>query len=193
MEWVTTKLVDKLIKEKIIEEAENELYVFAFVTRVEQLSVMLIIGVIAIKFQVLFQTLVFGVFFHSLRTHAGGYHTNTYTRCFIGSIVIFLIFVCIGYPFLITNISIMYGLLIVSILVLEIIGAVNHPNVGWNQKEYSTSKRITRITVVIETAIISVVDLLGGNKSYVVFMSFGIILSALLLFVGKYLRMEVRV
>lgn len=45
---------------------------------------------------------------------------------------------------------------------------------------------------MIEAAIVFVVDLLGGNKSYVVFMSFGIILSALLLFIGKCL-MEVRV
>lgn len=61
-----------------------------------------------------------------------------------------------------------------------------------NVSEGGTSKRITRITVVIEAAIVFVVDLLGGNKSYVVFMSFGIILSALLLFIGKCL-MEVRV
>ena len=81
--------------------------------------------------------------------------------------------------------------LLVAICVLLIIGSVNHPNMAWNEEEYVKSKRMSRITVVIEGLCIFGAKCLPIPNDYILFMSFGVILSAILLALGKIIKQEV--
>ena len=85
----------------------------------------------------------------------------------------------------------MLMLLIAGVLIF-IIGAVNHPNMDWNKEEYNASKMIARVVVLSEVCSITVLYLLGMAESYVLFMSFGLILSAFLLALGKITKQEVK-
>ena len=72
-----------------------------------------------------------------------------------------------------------------------IIGGVNHPNMDWSEEEYRENKRITRIVAITEMVCISVLFYFGMGKSYILYMSFGIMLSAVLLALGKIIKQEV--
>lgn len=70
-------------------------------------------------------------------------------------------------------------------LLILLIGAVNHPNMEWSKKEYENCKALARIAVIVELFIITSFLYLGMEKDYILFMSFGMILCAFLLALGK--------
>ena len=71
------------------------------------------------------------------------------------------------------------------------IGAVNHPNMHWDRKEYIMCKNTARMICVVEVGIIIAFSLIGISYSYILFMSFGVILSAIMLLIAKFIRQEV--
>ena len=71
------------------------------------------------------------------------------------------------------------------------IGAVNHPNMGWSKKEHDDSKYITRVTAFVEFVSIMIFSYLKFEDSYILFMSFGLISSSFLLSLGRVLGQEV--
>ena len=77
-------------------------------------------------------------------------------------------------------------------VIIFIIGAINHPNMDWSEKEHEDTKKIARIIVVIETVCIIGFCYLGMAKSYILYMSFGLMLSAVLLVLGKLMKQEVK-
>ena len=62
----------------------------------------------------------------------------------------------------------------------------------WSKKEHNDSKMISRIIVTIEVSCIMVLYFLGMAENYILFMSFGVILSAFLLVLGKMKGQEVK-
>lgn len=84
------------------------------------------------------------------------------------------------------------ALTFVALIVILVIGAVNHPNMGWSKKEHDNSKYITRVTAFIEFVSIVFFSYLKFEDSYILYMSFGLILSALLMGIGKALGQEVK-
>jgi accessory gene regulator B len=62
----------------------------------------------------------------------------------------------------------------------------------WNKEEYNVGKMTTRVVVMLEVCSIISLYLLGMKESYVQFMSFGLILSAFLLALGKITKQEVK-
>ena len=83
-----------------------------------------------------------------------------------------------------------YSILVVSIVVLLIIGAVNHPNMHWNSKEFEASQRASRLIVFLEGIIIWILAVLDADSSIIVFMAFAIILSTILLLLAKITKQE---
>lgn len=77
-------------------------------------------------------------------------------------------------------------------IVVFMLGAVNHPNMEWNKKEYEENKMLARVTVLLEMLIIIIFAYLGMAEKYILFMSFGIILCAVLLLLGKIIGQEVK-
>lgn len=89
------------------------------------------------------------------------------------------------------EINITYIFLIISIIILELIGAVNHPNMIWNKEEFRESKNASRIVVAIEGLIIAFLSYLGANTEIIVVMAFAVILSAFLLLLAKINKQEI--
>lgn len=80
----------------------------------------------------------------------------------------------------------------IALIFSLVIGAVNHPNMDWNKKEHDDSKYIARVTAFIEFISIAFLSYLKFEDSYILFMSFGLILSAFLLLMGKLFGQEVK-
>ena len=72
-------------------------------------------------------------------------------------------------------------------------GTVNHPNIDMDKDELQENKKSARLLVLMEAAVIILLDILGMNQLYVSYMSIAIILCSLLMCVAKLLKQEVKV
>ena len=82
-------------------------------------------------------------------------------------------------------------LVIISALIILFVGAVNHPNMHWNVREYNISKNCASVVAIMKLGCIILLLLLGLSYSDILFMSFGLTLSAIMLLLAKILRQEV--
>jgi len=192
VEKMAIKLVQKLEKEKLINRAVIEEYEYATITLMERLITMGTIILIAITYKEILPTIFFLFFFLSLRKRTGGYHSDKFWKCYIGTVLSYLAIVKIAVLFL-EHLALLYGLLLLSIVLIEIIGTVNHPNMDMNKDELTESKSAARLLVLLEGLIILSSILLGNDKMYVIYMSIAIILCATLLSLSKILKQEVKV
>ncbi len=64
--------------------------------------------------------------------------------------------VLVDYP------QLVFGLLLVAICIVEVIGTVNHPNIHMDAVEMSESKRAARILCAVEVCVIYTFTLLGA-------------------------------
>ena len=81
---------------------------------------------------------------------------------------------------------------LVSAMVIFVLGAVNHPGMDWNKEEFEENKKLARITVFVELLVVIALTYLGMAEKYILFMSFGMILCAILLTLGKITGQEVK-
>ena len=134
--------------------------------------------------------MLFLTFFLSLRKRTGGFHANSFLQCYLGtlSISVGIIHVC---SILVNHMYIVYVLLGCSILVIAIIGTVNHPNLAMNCIELQESKKAARYLLGLECMILLTAIELEISELFICYMSVSIILCAFLVCLAKILKQEV--
>lgn len=103
---------------------------------------------LAIWFGTIGETILFFCF-SAIRKHAGGFHAETFRACLFGTVGIYILYAKV-ISLLARHMDINIALTFVALIVILVIGAVNHPNMGWSKKEHDNSKYITRVTAFIE-------------------------------------------
>lgn len=191
MENFAERFVDRMLQSGVIGEEEKELYQYAFVVKTEQYLTFVVLFFMAWIFGKVLPTLMFLLCFYPIRRRSGGYHMKNFFGCFIGTIVIYALWVKIMEPLMILHEPLLYIIFAISFILLEAIGAINHPNMDWSGEEYRASKKMVREVVFFELAVVIVTGLLGAEIEYVAYMMFGMILSAFLLVLAKVMRQEV--
>ena len=192
VEKAVLKLVNRMERENIIEKADREYYEYALITMTEHMIAvgsMLMVGMI---FRQSVPTVIFLIFFLSLRKRTGGYHADKFWQCYLLTVITYIgviqaAFVLVEKPFM------MYGILVWAVLVMEMIGTVNHPNMDMDQHELQETKKAARLLALIETGVIAVSAVLEINRLYVCFMSIAMILCSALMCLAKILKQEVKV
>lgn len=192
-EHIATWLTTRLIRNKLIAENEKYIYQYSLQVRIEKALGVIALIILGYLLHVFFQTIIFWIFFSSIRKRSGGYHMNSFLGCFLGSIGLYMIFTVGIYPFLLKHCLINYFLLVLSYIAIMLIGSVNHPNMAWTEEEYQTSKKRAYIIATLELICIIFTSLILDDNSYMIFMSYGIILTALLLIIAKLIKQEVKV
>lgn len=192
MEKAATRFVDKLIMDNYLLSENRDMYIYVFQKKVEQILGISVLIILGVAFHVLPETIAFYIAFSMIRKHAGGFHCNTSFGCFCSSAGIYAIFVLWLYPIWVSHTWMMYSMLILSVIVLLAIGAVNHPNMAWNKEEYLASKKKTRMNTILCGSVILILYMISGPVNYIAFMSFSIVLSAILVSIAKIIRMEVQ-
>lgn len=184
-------IADRLVQADYIETTQKESYIYAMVMSAEQWISIIVLIILGACFHVVIPTLLFLVSLFAIRKHSGGFHANSYGVCFTVSVLTYICFVLWLYPYMALRMEITYMALAVSVIILEGIGAVNHPNMDWNREEYDASKRAARWTVAIEGLTICILTFLDANSTVIVFMAYAVILSAFLLLLAKIIKQEV--
>lgn len=192
VEKAVLKLADRMERENIIEKADREYYEYALITMTEHMIAVGSMLMVGLFFHQFVSTVIFLIFFLSLRKRTGGYHADKFWQCYLLTVVTYVgviqaAFVLVEKPFM------MYGILVWAVLVIEMIGTVNHPNMDMDQHELQETKKAARLLALIETGVIAVSVVLEINRLYVCYMSIAMILCSALMCLAKILKQEVKV
>lgn len=185
MKCIASGIVNQMFINGLIENGEKELYTYHLLMLIEKTVAYLALLILAIWFNVFIHTILFLFFFANIRKHSGGFHLTRFYSCFISSIGLYIILVKEIYPFLNKHIEVIVILLMFAIMIILYIGAVNNENINWNRREFVKNRQIARCMGIIEIFIIVISGLLNMNRSYLIYMSFGVIVSAFLLLIEK--------
>ncbi|MCM1540127.1 MAG: accessory gene regulator B family protein [Blautia sp.] len=190
IEEMALKIVNQMELEKIISKSSCEYYEYALIRMVEHVitvGTMLILGLI---FRQFLPTICFIVFFLSLRKRTGGFHANKFWQCYLGTIMFYIAIMQIV-PILCRNQAVMYGLLFLAMLLICIMGTINHPNMDMSKSELKESKKAARLMVLMEAMILAALVYLKADILYIGYMSAAIILCAFLMCLAKIIKQEV--
>ncbi len=190
IEKMALKIVNQMEMEKIISKSSCEYYEYALISMVEYaitVGTMLLFG---LMFRQFLPTICFMVFFFSLRKRTGGFHANKFWQCYLGTVITYIVVIQVV-PVLCINQTIMYGILFFAIVLICIIGTINHPNIDMSKSELQESKKAARLIVLMEVMIIAVLVYLKADILYIGYMSVAIILCALLMCLSKIIKQEV--
>lgn len=190
IEKMAVKLVQQLEKEQLISRDTGEYYEYALITLIERFFTIGTIVLIAVIHKRIISTMCFLLFFLSLRKRTGGYHADKFWKCYFATILTYIVVTEMAEIFLEYS-MLLYGLLFFSIIAIELIGTVNHPNMDMDAAELRESKKASRLLTLLEGIIIQLSIWLGINKIYIVYMSMGVILCAILICLAKILKQEV--
>lgn len=190
IEKIANDLVERFVKEELINVEMIEKYIYGAISLMERFFTIGTIVFIGIAVKMFLPTVCFLLFFLELRKRTGGFHLNKFCQCYIATIITYLIILAMGIK--IANYSgWLFGVLVLSMSCIGIIGTVNHPNMHMDIEELAESKRAARIVLCIEGSIISGCTFLKADMLYVTYMSIAVILCAVLLCVAKLIRQEV--
>ncbi len=176
--------------QKIISKSNCKYYEYALIGMIEHtitVGTMLFLGLL---FRQFLYTICFVVFFLSLRKRTGGFHANKFWQCYLGTIIAY-IEVMQAVPILCKKPSVMYGLLFLAMLLVCIMGTINHPNMDMNKSELQESKKAARLIVIMQIMVIAVLAYLKADILYIGYMSVAIILCAFLMCLAKIIKQEV--
>lgn len=192
VEKMAAKLVQQMEEEGLISKSASEHYEYALITLAERFITVGTIVLIGLICKRIVPTVYFLFFFLSLRKRTGGYHADKFWQCYLGTIITYIALaevtvILSEYP------MVMYVLLFLSVVLIEIIGTVNHPNMDMDADELREAKKAARLLTLLEIMIILVFLTLDINRIFVSYMSTAIILCATLLCLAKIIKQEVKV
>ncbi|MDE6641733.1 MAG: accessory gene regulator B family protein [Acetatifactor sp.] len=189
---IAIKLANRMKENDLISASEGEYYEYALITLMERgitVSTILLLGLLCRQF---LPTICFLVFFLSLRKRTGGFHAEKFWQCYLGTAITFVAVVGVAER-LSGETSIMLGLLGCSVILIEVIGTINHPNMDMNVIELQEAKKSARIMALLEVAIIVMLVSFGFNGLCVTYMTIAVVLCAILLCFAKIIKQEVKV
>lgn len=190
IEKLAASVVGQMAEESLIDKAQEAYYIYSITMHIEQFitaGTIFLIGLLVNKFV---PTLLFVLFFLSLRKRTGGYHFQGFIQCYVGTVATYI--AIINLNFIIVNYPIpLLIILFVSIGIIGLIGTVNHPNMHMNRAELKESKKAARILVMLEGGVICFLYCFDANMTCISYMSVAVILCAALLCVAKIMGQEV--
>lgn len=185
------KLVDLLLKNKLISQAEYENYVYVLLGDAESLIVLVSILILAFFLKKEMPTMLFLISFFCLRNRTGGYHLDSFCKCYWGTMAIYIlvsIIACMASECT----EIVLGSAAISTVIILLFGSINHPNIHMDNDELKESKAMSRVIVIIEFCVLLFLSWIGNAKIYVAYLCLAIVLCAILLIVSKVSGQEVR-
>lgn len=192
VEKMALKIVNLMEMQKIISKSNCEYYEYALIAMVENavtVGTMLLLGLLFKRFP---HTVCFFVFFLSLRKRTGGFHADKFWQCYLGTVILYIAIMQIV-PILCRNQTVMYGLLVLAMLLICIMGTINHPNMDMSKSELRESEKAARLLVLMEVMVIAVLIYLKVDLMYIGYMSAAIILCAFLMCLARIIKQEVRI
>lgn len=191
IERIVSKLVKELIANEMIDVNQKEEYEYAMICQLETFVTIGSIILISLLSNNLFPTICFLVSFLSLRKRTGGYHLDSFVGCYIGTVCVYGVVVCLCHATC-NYFNYIKIIALIASLYIGIIGTVNHPNMDMNDEELRYSKKSARLVLFIEIFAIMFLEWMNIDSNIVNYATWGIILCATLLLVAKLRKQEIK-
>ena len=191
VEKIANNFIEQMVENKIINKEMADMYIYTFICFVEKFITIGSIIIISLITNNLLHTLVFLIFFFELRKRTGGYHLDSFYKCYFATVAIYLA-VIHTVTSLVKYQQWLLGAVVIATIYIVITGTANHPNMHMNSEELMESKKLARLIVLLEVSIILGCVLLGASMIYTSYMAIAVVLCAALLLISKILKQEVR-
>lgn len=192
MERMVRRLVNRMEQNHLIMPYQIESYIYVLQLKVESVISILCLVALSCLFQTVIPTIIFLIAAAALKRRCGGIHADTFAQCLGSMAIIYIVFVKYVLPIMLENIRITYFFYIVAFVIIETIGAFNHPNMNWNREEYKKSKTLARRMALIQFIVTMTLFVLDVDRTTITFLMFAMMLSAILLLLAKIFGKEVR-
>lgn len=148
--YLSKKIVNKLIDMGTIEKDDYEIYIYGFKLIISLCCSLAFILCLSLFINMVSETLFFLLGFLFTRTICGGYHAKHFYSCFISTNIIYISF--IGLSFFIDNqytkqIAIIF--LIISSLIIFLFSPVNNKNNPMSEYRKKKNRIISKIMSII--------------------------------------------
>ena len=183
MNYLSNKLTNYILIKGVIKKNDFEIYQYGF-QRFLELSINIICSIIiAVLLDMEFECIVFFLFFIPLRSYSGGFHMEHYLSCLFLSCLSLTGILCIVKYFSLVPLfsCLMY---FISLMVIKIIGSVDHPNRYVNEDDNLYFNKRTNIILLI-SFIIFIFFLLANNTRYLLLEALVFTLTSISLLIGK--------
>ncbi|TGY87132.1 hypothetical protein E5329_26980 [Petralouisia muris] len=177
-------LVNQLVENELIEEIQRDEYLYSLECFIEGILTTGSILILAICFRKLIPTIMFLLFFFSLRRRTGGFHLDTFGSCYIGTLILYVLII-ISAEYIIREPVLLALLTVCACVSILIIGTVNHPNIDMSKEELKAAKMTSRLLVSLLMMLVGFLWWVGTNMEIIAYMCLGIILCASLLVIAK--------
>lgn len=185
MEKIGSKIIEFFVSNDLIKNEDKGIYKYAFNIILSSLIHIATVMIIGLCFNLFIESLVFYFSFIAIRKFAGGYHAKTPVRCYMFSIILYIVsleligFICESqYCVIITIILELFSL--VCIFAISSLDSNKHP---LNLRE----KRVYRIISFTSSIVLFLLSwmLLFELKKIGIAVGLGIILVAFVLLIRK--------
>lgn len=191
VERMARSLARRMIETGLIEENMAGSYIYVAVCLIERFITIGTIILISIIIGRFFPTILFLCFFLGLRKRTGGFHLNKFYQCYIATVASYLLVAVVSEKMAGHQACILV-MLFLSSAIICVIGTVNHPNMHMNSEELAVSKKMAKITVMLEGCVICFSILIGADTILISYMAIAVALCAALLCIAKIIKQEVR-
>lgn len=155
IDLVSKRTTELLVDKNIILDSDNEIYVYGLQLLIATILKITGLFIIALFLGCMKEFIVFLAAFSILRVFAGGYHAQTYLKCFIVTAVSMFSIIELG-KYIPSGISInlIVILIITSIFIVMKYAPIDNPNKKLTADEYKKFKKASIFIVIIESIVI---------------------------------------
>jgi len=188
---LSTHVTSFLMKEGVIERDERDLYEYGISKFLEYLLASIVLLILGIVLNKVFETLFFFIAFFPIRTIAGGYHANSRLLCNTISLVVYLSNMLVNsWIYSVNTLSLTFSLIVVSLACVFPFAPVDHRNRPFSQSEYRYKKYLSYKVSIILNLVIIVLQITFGNQSIITAMLQGSLMASVSVMIGKIIRRE---
>ena len=184
-------LVGQLIEDGLIEETQKDEYLYSLECLIEGILTIVSILILAICFRKLIPTIMFLIFFFSLRRRTGGIHLDTFGKCYVGTLVLYVLITILA-KYIVKKLLICTLLTVCASVYILSIGTINDCNIDMSEEELNASKVSARLLILLLMMLAGFLKYIGVDIEIIVYMCLAIILCASLLIIAKIIKQDVR-
>lgn len=187
LERMARRITMVSINHNVIPAEDEDVYIYGWSLMLSTLAstlMMILVGAVASEF---IGSLLYIIFFVSIRVLAGGYHANTYLKCFIWTLSFYLIalLICLYLPVAWVTGTII-GSILLSAVITFIFAPADHPNKRLSDRRKALFRKRSRLMVTLQAALLGSILYFGPEWThhYLLWASVGMAITSLtLLFV----------
>lgn len=191
MEYLSKSIVKYVDQVYLLNDTQKELMEFG-IQSILEIGINILISLFVLyKMRMLMEGFVFFCVFIPLRTLSGGYHSDTYFRCLIFSIITLISVMQIS-KYIAINLNVVFGISLLLTICIGKIGPVVNENRSVSANEYRRFKSRLKKMLLITIIVSAIATKFQSNQIVnIIFTCLGLILSTLVLGKIKYEKYQI--